>query len=376
MWLINSSIGKKFIMALTGICLVLFVTFHVLMNAVAIFWPGAYNSVCHFLGANWYALIASAGLGLLFVIHIIDAFVLTIQNRKARGNDRYAVTARPKSVEWSSQNMLVLGLVVILFLGVHLIQFWARMQAQEICGSEYVHAGVEIPASAGTLFLQIAFEQWWTPVIYIIGFAALWFHMNHGFWSMWQSVGWDNKTWLPRLKSISCWWTSIVIALFTLQAVVFTIRANEKFYYTAPELQSQYTKLIEDAAKAKLEPLAMEFNELQTKAQSAYTPGDDMQTAMQKNMELQQRMQELQQQAMQIQNAAGEQISKILELGNPQAAAAPAAPDAAAPGAAAPTPQAAAPAQETPAEKTAAAAASTENEAIEENVPAEGAAEN
>ena len=80
-------------MALTGICLVLFVTFHVLMNAVALIWPGAYNAVCEFLGANWYALIASMGLGLLFIIHIIYALWLTVQNRRARGVDRYAVNA-------------------------------------------------------------------------------------------------------------------------------------------------------------------------------------------------------------------------------------------------------------------------------------------
>ncbi len=58
MWLTSSSIGRKFVMAITGACLVLFVTFHCLMNSVALFWPAAYNVVCEFLGANWYALVA------------------------------------------------------------------------------------------------------------------------------------------------------------------------------------------------------------------------------------------------------------------------------------------------------------------------------
>ena len=84
MWLTSSSIGRKFVMALTGACLVLFVTFHVLMNSVAIVWPTAYNAICAFLGANWYALVASMGLGLLFIIHIIYALWLTVQNRRAR----------------------------------------------------------------------------------------------------------------------------------------------------------------------------------------------------------------------------------------------------------------------------------------------------
>ena len=98
MWLTSSSIGRKFVMSITGICLVLFVTFHVLMNAVALIWPTAYNQVCEFLGANWYALVASAGLAALFIIHIIYALWLTIQNRRARGNDRYKVTARQPQV--------------------------------------------------------------------------------------------------------------------------------------------------------------------------------------------------------------------------------------------------------------------------------------
>ncbi|MDE6175294.1 MAG: succinate dehydrogenase/fumarate reductase cytochrome b subunit, partial [Duncaniella sp.] len=78
----------------------------------------------------------------------------------------------------------------------------------------------------GIYFINVAFSCIWTPIIYIIGFIALWFHMNHGFWSMFQSCGWDNDTWLPRLKAIGCWWTTIVVLLFIIQAIVFTIRAN------------------------------------------------------------------------------------------------------------------------------------------------------
>lgn len=243
MWLINSSIGRKFIMALTGICLVLFVTFHALMNAVAILWPTAYNQICAMLGANWYALVASAGLGLLVVIHIIYAFCLTLQNRKARGNDAYKINKRPAAVEWSSRNMLVLGIVVLAFLGVHLVQFWAKMQAQEVCGQWYQCGETMIPAAAGTLFIQFAFEQWWTPVLYIIGFVALWFHLSHGFWSMWQSIGWSNTTWLPRLKCIGNWWVSVVILIFVAQAVVFTVRANQNFYLTDGALLNQYREM-------------------------------------------------------------------------------------------------------------------------------------
>lgn len=225
MWLTCSSIGRKFVMAVTGACLVLFVTFHCLMNGVALFWPMGYNAVCEFLGANWYALVASIGLAALFVLHIIYALWLTLQNRRARGNDQYAIAGAAPGVEWSSKNMLVLGIVVLAFLVVHLIQFWARMQLAEILEEGYMDNGVYVDPADGMAFINIAFSQIWTPIVYIIGFVALWFHMNHGFWSMFQTAGLDNDTWLPRLKCISFWWTSIVVGLFIIQAVVFTVRA-------------------------------------------------------------------------------------------------------------------------------------------------------
>lgn len=260
MWLTCSSIGRKFVMALTGICLVLFVTFHCLMNAVAIFWPCAYNAICEFLGANWYALLASLGLAALFIIHIIYALWLTIQNRKARGNDRYDVVTKPAQVEWASQNMLVLGIVVLAFLVIHMIQFWAKMQLAEILHCEYIHEGVAVPPAAGSLFIQIAFSQVYTPIIYIIGFVALWFHMNHGMWSMFQSAGWDNDTWLPRLKAIGFWWTSIVIALFIAEAVVFTVRAN------TCDFETQLKEYVVDKASTQA---------LQSEASVAGMPGFD-----------------------------------------------------------------------------------------------------
>lgn len=254
MWLTSSSIGRKFVMAITGACLVLFVTFHCLMNSVALFWPAAYNVVCEFLGANWYALVASAGLAALFIIHIIYALWLTVQNRRARGNDRYDINGKAPHVEWSSKNMLVLGIVVLAFLVVHMIQFWAKMQLQELISHDLDALPLvgEAPASPamGTLYLQLAFEQWWTPVVYIIGFVALWFHMNHGFWSMFHTVGWDNNIWLGRLKSIACWWTSIVVALFIAQAVLFTIQANNKFFLTDEALQEQYAEYWSNKAEA------------------------------------------------------------------------------------------------------------------------------
>lgn len=270
MWLTCSSIGRKFVMAITGVCLVLFVTFHVLMNSVALLWPAAYNMICEFLGANWYALVASMGLAVLFIIHIIYAVWLTLQNRRARGNDRYAIAGAAPGVEWSSKNMLVLGIVIIVFLAVHLIQFWSKMQLQELMAhdlSAYPTVnGIVADPHYGTIFLQMAFQNWWTPVIYIIGFVALWFHMNHGFWSMFQTVGWNGQIWLERTKKIACWWTSIVVLLFIAQAILFTVQAKNNFFLTEPALVEQYTEGLAERAEAPVEEFMNEFQPLQQQA--------------------------------------------------------------------------------------------------------------
>ena len=239
MWLTCSTVGRKFIMAVSGAVLVLFLTFHCCMNSIAICWPASYNSLCEFLGANWYALVASVGLALFILLHIVYACVLTYQNRKARGPVAYAVSKKPKTVEWSSKNMLVLGIVILAFLVVHLIQFWAKMQLQEIRGVHDV-----LPPAAGTLFLQEAFQTNWTWIVYIIGFIALWFHLNHGIWSMFQSVGWDNTVWIARFKKLAICWSSVVCLLFVAQAIVFTAKAHEGYFKNNPVLREQYKDML------------------------------------------------------------------------------------------------------------------------------------
>ncbi|MBQ5508485.1 MAG: succinate dehydrogenase cytochrome b subunit [Muribaculaceae bacterium] len=213
MWLFKSSVGRKVVMSITGLFLILFLTFHALMNAVAVYSLDAYEAVCEFLGANWYALLGTAVLAAGFVIHIIYAFILSLQNRSARGNDRYAFTARPKSVEWASQNMLVLGIIVLCFLVLHLFQFWAKMQLPEIMG--------DYPAS-GAEALEAAFSQPWVCIVYLIGFCAIWFHITHGFWSAFQSIGVNNDKWIGRLKCIGWWWATIVMLLFAIEVIALT----------------------------------------------------------------------------------------------------------------------------------------------------------
>ena len=226
MWLIDSSIGRKLVMSVSGLGLILFLTFHMAMNAVALFSGEGYNMVCEFLGANWYALVATLGLAALVVVHIVYAFILFVQNRRARGNQRYAVTAKPKGVEWASQNMLVLGIVVIGGLALHLTHFWSKMQLAEIMGlHEVIVNGVEVAPTNGAALIAINFSNPVIVALYVVWLAAIWFHLTHGFWSALHTIGWNGKNWINRLQCISNVYTTIIVLGFIAVPILFLVKS-------------------------------------------------------------------------------------------------------------------------------------------------------
>lgn len=218
MWLINSSIGKKVIMSVTGICLVLFLTFHACMNVVVLFSGDAYDAICEFLGANWYAVVGTLALGALAVFHFIYAILLTLQNRKARGASRYAVTAKPDKVEWASQNMFVLGLIIVLGFGLHLYGFWYNMMFAELAD---ISTGAGVLPTEGTKLMQMTFGNPIIALLYIIWFVAIWFHLSHGFWSAIQTLGINGKIWFKRWRMIGIVWITIIMLIFVYVVLNF-----------------------------------------------------------------------------------------------------------------------------------------------------------
>ena len=216
MWLINSSIGRKVIMSVTGIALVLFLTFHMSMNVVALFSGSAYNLICEFLGANWYAVVATVGLGALTVIHIVYAFILTAQNRRARGAERYAVTDWSPKVEWASRNMLVLGLIIVLGLLLHIFNFWYNMMFAEL-----LHLPTRFSPSDGFAYIQETFNNPVFVVLYVVWLVALWFHLSHGFWSAMQTLGINGKIWFDRWKTIGLVYTTLLMLGFLVVVLAF-----------------------------------------------------------------------------------------------------------------------------------------------------------
>lgn len=217
MWLINSSIGRKVVMSVTGIALILFLTFHMSMNVVALFSGEAYNMICEFLGANWYAVVATMGLGALTVCHIVYAFILTAQNRRARGNERYEVSASQPMVEWASKNMLVLGIIILLGLVLHFFNFWYNMMFAELF---HVADPLGDPTN-GFGYIKKTFANPVFVVLYVIWLVAIWFHLSHGFWSAMQTIGINGKVWFNRWRIIGLVYTTLLMLGFLVVVLAF-----------------------------------------------------------------------------------------------------------------------------------------------------------
>ena len=219
MWLINSSIGRKVVMSVTGVALVLFLTFHACMNVVALISEDGYNWICEMLGANWYAVAATVALAGLVLIHFVYAFWLTFQNWKARGNNKYAVTDKPEKVEWASHNMLALGIIICLGLCLHLYNFWWHMMAAELIDGEAAEN-----AANGVFWIKKTFSCPVYSGLYLVWLAALWFHLTHGIWSAMQTMGWSGKVWFNRWRCIGNIYATIVVLMFAAVVIVFAIQ--------------------------------------------------------------------------------------------------------------------------------------------------------
>ena len=128
------------------------------------------------------------GLAALMALHFIYAFILSYQNYRARGRQRYAVNERPEGVSWASKNMLAIGVVVLFGLAFHLYDFWAKMQLAEIRGNAPVD---------GIDQIKFIFSNNYFSVMYLLWLVAIWFHLSHGIASVMQSIGWNNHVW-PR----------------------------------------------------------------------------------------------------------------------------------------------------------------------------------
>lgn len=215
----KSSIGKKLIMSITGLFLVIFLLLHMTINGLSLISPDAFRAGCDFMALPIITVMVPV-LALGFIIHIIYALYLSWTNYRARGNNRYAVANKSKADNWAAKNMLVLGVVVLGLLAFHLTHFWADMQLQQFRGVPHDQL-----ADPYQLLLD-TFKCGWVTALYVIWFVAVWLHLTHGFWSAFHTLGWNNNIWISRLKVISYIVATIICLVFVAVAVVSCLKAN------------------------------------------------------------------------------------------------------------------------------------------------------
>ena len=238
MFIFNSSIGKKFIQAVSGAFLIVFLLLHATINFFSVIdsFTGKFGAVaaddklfsagdglfklgCDFMSTPVISIMVPVlALGLL--VHIVYGCWLTFQNVRARGGfKRYEVSSKAAADSWSARNMFVLGIVILGIIFFHLFHFWAKMQMPEL-----LHVGTF--ENNPYLLLTTVLGKWWILVIYLIWFAAVWLHLIHGFWSMFQTVGWDGSVWFKRVKVIGIIFASLICLMFVTVGINAFIQAN------------------------------------------------------------------------------------------------------------------------------------------------------
>ena len=216
--ILNSSLGKKFVMAGTGVLLFLFVVGHLVGNLQVFGSPELINTYAHFLKSK-PTLLWCVRLGLLAVVtlHIITAVQLSVANKAARpvgysGGDAYGST-------WQSRYMLVSGLVIAAFIVYHLAHFTVLLPGINGVGDfsklKTVLHGETVPDAYAMMIL--GFQVWWVVVFYLVAQALLFIHLGHGLAAMFQSLGLRNHVWFPRIQFFA---KGVSIAIFIGYALI------------------------------------------------------------------------------------------------------------------------------------------------------------
>ena len=240
MFIFNSSIGKKFVQAVSGAFLIIFLLLHATINFFSVIdsftgkfgiaaaddklfsaGDGLFKLGCDFMSTPVISIMVPV-LALGFAVHILYGCWLTLKNVIARGGvKRYEVASKAAADSWSARNMFVLGIIIFGFICFHLTHFWARMQMPEL-----LHIAPQLYENNPYLLLTGVFGHWWILVLYLIWFVAIWYHLCHGFWSMFQTVGWDGQTWFKRVKVIGIVVVTVICLMFAAVGVNAFIQAN------------------------------------------------------------------------------------------------------------------------------------------------------
>jgi len=211
---LNSSIGKKFTMAITGSFLLIFLIIHLIGNITLFFGPNAFNGYVKALDTI-KPLIRVIEIVLLsaFLLHIFNGVRLWIENKIARGGIGYKVNGSRQNTDLFSRTMFITGSIIFIFLVLHLGTFFWRFNVHDPDGLANTHEYFKIVIS----FFQI----WWYAILYIIAVLLLGFHLNHGFQSAFQTFGWNHKKYFPLIKKTGTVYAIIMALGFVSMPVYF-----------------------------------------------------------------------------------------------------------------------------------------------------------
>jgi succinate dehydrogenase / fumarate reductase cytochrome b subunit len=213
-WFINtvsSTIGKKFLMASTGLFLVSFLVVHCGINAMIFYNDGGatFTHWAHFMGTNPIIRTLEIILILGFLIHIIDAYVLWRLNKKARPIG-YLYVKHSDKVKWYSRSMTLLGTLILLFLVVHTSSFWIPNRTNQFLNGE------ELPLYA---MMLKKFQNPLLVIIYLAGCTSLFWHLLHGFKSAFQSLGLSHVKYNQAISFLGIAFSVIVSIIFALMPI-------------------------------------------------------------------------------------------------------------------------------------------------------------
>lgn len=220
---LKSSLGRKLIMAVTGLFLVMFLIGHVLGNLLLFLDDGgrAFNEYARFMTSTPVIQVLSIITYTSIIIHIVYSIIITRINRAAR-QVQYAVNKASANSLWSSRNMGILGTIVLIFLVVHFRSFWYEMRFGHIPKVNYEGAGEFKDLYS---IVAEAFTQWWYVLLYVVAMVGLAFHLSHGFKSAFQTLGLTHTKYTPLIEGGGLWFSIVVPTLFALIPVVMFIKS-------------------------------------------------------------------------------------------------------------------------------------------------------
>ncbi len=222
--LFASSIGRKLLVALSGMFLILFLVVHLSINLLLIFDDSGalFNKGAHFMATNPMVGVMEPLLAVGFVVHIMYATIVTIRNYRARPNG-YLKNLPSANSSWESRNMFVLGGIILFFLILHLNHFFVKMKfTGDPLLTTVIIDGVAMKNSY-LLVSSLFKENFWYSIGYMIWAVFLGFHLVHGFWSAFQTVGLNNEVWIQRLQNVSIIYATIIAAGFCIIPLYFII---------------------------------------------------------------------------------------------------------------------------------------------------------